>query len=170
MIKRAICIDGDTRRKKKKRRDFRTRRILSGVLKARTIVGPPSSRDKRLEFETSRDPHKEQERAARQSYGKQKHGRAVHYNTTSARAHSTAPKLLLCNSARAPLIYSFLHNRVSSPNTNIHSIVCPPRKIVIIGRIRDNNTYVLCIAVRESSRLRRARMTLTYFAVTFAFK
>lgn len=44
------------------------------------------------------------------------------------------------------------------------------RKIVIIGRIRDNNTYVLCITVRESSRLRRARMTLKYFAVTFAFK
>lgn len=91
-----------TIRRKKKRANFETRRILSDLKGAND--GPPSSRDKCLEFEASRDPHKEQERTARQSYGKQKHDRAVHYNTTSARAHSTAPKLLLCNSARAPLI------------------------------------------------------------------
>lgn len=107
-------------------------------------------------FKASRDPHKERERAARQSYGKQKHSRGrVHYNTTSGPKRIRQPrKLLLCNSARAPLIY-FLHNRVSSPKTRRSFDSLPAaRKVVIIGRIRDNNTYVLCITVRESSRLR----------------
>lgn len=69
-----------------------------------------------------------------------------------------SPKLLLCNSA--PRSYSFyIIACVSSHSNNIYSIICPPRKsVVIIGRIRDNNTYVLCITVKES----RASITLIF--------
>ena len=58
------------------------------------------------------------------------------------RAHSTAPKLLLCNSARAPLIYSFYIIAFRHRTRHSFDSLLAMRKVIIIGRVRDNNTYV----------------------------
>lgn len=82
MIKRAICkakrIDVQ---KEKKMSKIRMRRIPSGLEGANDRLGGPGRPAFLLaainasSFKASRDPHKERrEQAARQSYGKQKHG------------------------------------------------------------------------------------------------
>lgn len=112
MIKRAICkverIDSDAREEKEKSK------VCTRRAKARTIVSDFKVQGER-ERAARRSPL-----AARQSCGKQKHGRAVHYNTTSAERLERAfrqPENSCFAIRRARPLMQFLHNRVSSPNT-----------------------------------------------------
>jgi len=91
MIKRAICkakrIDVQKERKKKKMSKIRMRRIPSGFSKARMIVSEArllaainaSSFLKHLAIHI-----RSENKPLGNHSGKQKHGWAVHYNTTSA--------------------------------------------------------------------------------------
>jgi len=146
MIKRAICkakrIDVQKERKKKKMSKIRMRRIPSGFSKARMIVSEArllaainaSSFLKHLAIHI----RSENKPLGNHTENKSTAGLCI----IIQRAHSTAPKLLLCNSARAPLIYSFYIIAFRHRTRHSFDSLLAMRKVIIIGRVRDNNTYV----------------------------